>query len=114
MRRDLDRSEEQRWAIHAYLTDGRTPAEEKGWVMVALVAHAFAYILLTATETIWVAVTAVRVWRRRDAGLTQAARAGVHKPTLARLIGANLLFEVFRRVGLAKLSRRATGRSARR
>jgi hypothetical protein len=112
--RRADRRQEQQNAIHAYLTDGRAPEQERGWVMVALVAHAFAYLLLAATEAVWVAVTAVRVWRRRDAGLPEAARSAVHKPTLAGLLVANLLFEALRRAGLAELDRRATGRPARR
>jgi hypothetical protein len=112
--RRADRRQEQQKAIHAYLTDGRAPEQEQGWIMVALIAHAFAYVLLTATEAIWVAVTAVRLWRRRDAGLTEAARSAVHKPTLAGLLAANLFFEALRRAGLAELDRRATGRSARR
>ena len=76
--------------------------------MLALVGHAFVYLLLTGTEAIWVLVMAVRVWRRREVGLTEAMRTDVHKPTLAALLVAHLLYEVLRRVGLAKLSRRAS------
>lgn len=112
--RRADRRQEQRHAMHAYLTDGRVPDQERGLAMAALVAYALGYTLLAATEASWVAVTAVRVWRRRDAGLTEAARSGVHKPTLAGLLAANLLLEALRRAGLAELGRRATGRSGRR
>jgi hypothetical protein len=106
--------EERRRAIHAYLTDDSTPEQERGWVMLALIAHAFGYVLLTTTEAVWVAVTAVRVWRRRDAGLSEAARTGVHTPALAGLLAAHVVYETLRRAGLAELSRRATGRPARR
>ena len=76
--------------------------------MLALVGHAFLYLVLTATEAIWVVAMAVRVWRRRDVGLVEAARTGVHKPTLSALLAANFGFEVVRRVARAKLSRRTT------
>ena len=76
--------------------------------MLALVGHAFLYLVLTATEAIWAVAMAVRVWRRRDVGLVEAARTGVHKPTLSALLAANLGFEVVRRVARAKLSRRTT------
>jgi len=93
----------------AYLTDDRVPAEERGWVMLALVAHAGTYLLLTAAEAIWVVAMAVRVWRRREAGVTAAVRTGVHKPTLVVLLVAQLTYLIFRRVGLAKLNRRTSG-----
>lgn len=76
--------------------------------MLALAGHAFIYLLLTGTEAIWVLVMAVRVWRRREVGLTEAMRTGVHKPALAGLLIAHLLYEVLRRAGLARLSRRAS------
>ena len=110
MRRDPDRSRERQGAIDAYLTDDRIPTQERGWVMLALIVHAFVYLLLTTTEAFWIAVTGVRVWRRRDAGLSSAARTGVRKPTLAGLLAAHLLYAALRRVGLAKLNRRATAR----
>ena len=91
----------------AYMTDDRAPTEERGWVMLALVGHAFVFLLLTATETIWVVVMAARVWRHREVGLTQAVRTSVHRPTLAVLLAAHLLYEVLRRVGIAKLDRRS-------
>ena len=81
--------------------------------MLALVGHAFVYLLLTATEATWVVVMAVRMWRRREAGLTEAARTGVHRPTLSVLLVANLLYAVLRRVGLAKLNRRSSERPVR-
>jgi hypothetical protein len=109
-----DRREEQSKAVQAWLTDDPTPALERGVVMVAFIVHAFAFLLLTASEAIWVAVTAVRVWRRRDTGLGEAARTGVHKPTLAGLLAAHLFFDALRRAGWAELCRRATGRPARR
>ena len=112
--RRADRRKEQGRAIHAWLTDERTPVQQRGWATVGLIAHAYAFLLLSATEAIWVAVTAVRVWRRRDAGLTEAVRTGVHKRTLAGLLAAHLLYRAFRRAGWAELSRRATGRPARR
>jgi hypothetical protein len=109
-----DRREEQSKAVHAWLTDDRTPVQERGWAMVGLIAHAYAFLLLSATEAIWAAVTAARVWRRRGAGLTEAVRTGVHKPTLAGLLAAHLLYKALRTAGWAELSRRATGQPGRR
>ena len=106
MRRTRRDSQEQQGRGVAYLTDDRVPAEERGWVMLGLVAHAFAYLLLTAAKAIWVVAVAVRVWRRREAGLTTAVRTGIHKPTLAVLLIAHLTYVVLRRVGLAKFSQR--------
>src|ERR1700731_1374197 len=101
MSRNPRRSQDQHRGLAAYLADDRVSAEKRGWYMLALVGHAFLYLLLTATEAIWVVVTAVRVWRRRDVGLAKAARTGVHKPTLSAILAANLGFEVVRRVARA-------------
>jgi len=76
--------------------------------MLALVAHAWLYLLLTAAEASWVVAVAVRVWRRREAGMTTAMRASVHKPTLAVLLAAQVGYVILRRVGLAKLNRRVS------
>lgn len=77
-------------------------------VMLGLFGHAVVYLLLSAAETIWVGSTAVRVWRRREVGLTQAVRTGVHKPTLAVLLAAHVLYALLRKAGIAKLDRRST------
>jgi hypothetical protein len=111
MRRNPRSSQEQRRRGVAYLTDDRVAAEERGRVMLALVAHAGIYLLLTAAEAIWVVAVAVRVWRRREAGLTAAVRTGVHKRTLAVLLAAQLAYVIFRRMGLARLNQR-TGEHA--
>ena len=76
-------------------------------VMLALFGHAAIFLLLSTAEAIWVASTAVRVWRSREVGLTQAARTGVHKPTLAALLAAHVLYELLRKGGVAKLDRRS-------
>ena len=76
--------------------------------MLALFAHAFVYLLLTVAEASWVVAVAVRVWRRREAGITTAMRTGVHKPTLAVLLAAQLSYVILRRVGLAKINRRVS------
>jgi len=95
------RSQEQRQRFKAYLAEDGASAEERGQVMLALFAHAFFYLLLTAAEASWVIALAVRVWRRREAGVTTALRTGVHKPTLAILLTAQLSYLILRRVGLA-------------
>ena len=77
--------------------------------MVALFGHAVIFLLLSAAEAIWVGSAAVRVWRRREMGLTRAARTGVHKPTLVVLVAAHVLYEVLRMAGIAKLDRRSIG-----
>jgi hypothetical protein len=46
------------------------------------------------------------MWRRREMGLTRAARTGVHKPTLVVLLAAHVLYGVLRKAGIAKLDRR--------
>jgi hypothetical protein len=88
------------------MADDGAPAEERGRIMMALFTHACLYLLLTAAEASWVVAVAVRVWRRREAGMTTAMRTGVHKPTLAVLLAAQLSYVILRRVGLAKLNRR--------
>src|ERR1700736_4149196 len=105
MSRNPRRSQDQHRGLAAYLADDRASAEKRGWVMLRLVGHAYLYLLLTATEAIWVVAMAVRVWRRRDVGLVEAARTGVHKPTLSALLAAHFRFAVVRRVGLAKAER---------
>lgn len=107
MRRDSRQEQSER--LMTYMTDDRTPAEEKGWIMLALTGHALIYLLLAATDAIWAVFMAVRVWRRREVGLTQATRTGVHKPTLATLLAANLLYGVLLRLGRAKLNRLSSG-----
>ena len=102
------RSQEQRQQFMAYMADDGAPAEARGWVMLALFAHAWLYLLLTAAEVSWVVAVAVRVWRRREAGMTTAMRASVHKPTLAVLLAAQVGYVILRRVGLAKLNRRVS------
>ena len=81
--------------------------EERGVVMLALFGHAAIFLLLSTAEAIWAASTAVRVWRRREVGLTQAARTGVHKPTLVALLAAHVFYELLRKAGIAKLDRRS-------
>jgi hypothetical protein len=54
-------------------------------------------------------VVGARIWRRREAGLAQAVRTNVHQPTLAALLATHVLYEVLRRVGVAKLNRRSSG-----
>ena len=102
------RSQEQRQQFMAYMADDGAPAEARGQVMLALVAHAWLYLLLTAAEVSWVVAVAVRVWRRREDGMTTAIRTGVHKPTLAVLLAAQLSYVILRRVGRAKLNRRVS------
>jgi hypothetical protein len=96
----------------AYMSDEGTPMEEKGRVMLALVGHAFVYLLLLGADAIGVVFSTVRVWRRREAGLTSAARTAVHKPTLAAVLGANLLYLVLVRLFRARLHTRSSGYAA--
>ena|SRR5215471_5693831 len=102
------RSPEQRQQFMAFMADDGAPAEERGRVMLALFVHACLYLMLTAAEASWVVAVAVRIWRRRGAGLSSAMRTGVHKPTLAVLLAAQLSYVILRRVGLAKLNRRVS------
>jgi hypothetical protein len=104
---------ERRREVTAYLMDERVPDRERGAVVVGLVAHAFAYLVLSAAQAIWLAVTAVRVWRRREEGFATAVRTGVHKPTLAGLAAATLTYEIMRRFGMVRLSQRAAGHAVR-
>ena len=76
--------------------------------MLALFGHAFVYLLLTAAEASGVVVVVVRVWRRREAGMTTAMRTGVHKRTLAILLVAQLTYVILRKIGVAKLNRRVS------
>jgi hypothetical protein len=63
-------------------------------------------LLLAATEMTWVALTAARVLPRRDEGLLAAVRTGVHAPTLAVFVAADLGYVVLRRAMLARIDRR--------
>ena len=92
----------------AYMSEDGAPAEERGRVMLALFGHAFVYLLLTVAEASWVVAVAVRVWRRREAGMTTAMKAGVPKRTLAILLVAQLTYVILRKIGLAKLNKRVS------
>jgi hypothetical protein len=59
----------------------------------------------------WVAVTAARVWRHRDDGVLRAMKTGVHKPTLAMFLAADMGYVVLRRAALARFGRRIALRS---
>jgi hypothetical protein len=100
------RRERRREEAVAYLIDERVPAGQRGTLMLGLVAHAFAYLLLTAAQVAWCAITAVRVWRRREAGWAVALRTGVHRPTLAGVAAATLIYQILRRSLLARLTQR--------
>ena len=97
--------EERRRRIDAYLAGAAD--EEKGAVMLALFGHAVIFLLLFAAETTWLGSTVVRVWRRRELGVTQAVRTGVHKPSLVVLFAAHVLYLLLRKAGIAKLDQRS-------
>lgn len=97
--------EERRRRIDAYLAGAAD--EEKGVVMLALFGHAIIFLLLFAAETTWLGFTVTRVWRRREMGVTQAVRTGVHKPSLVVLVAAHALYRLLRKAGIAKLDRRS-------
>jgi hypothetical protein len=103
MRRNPRGRQDQQQRIMAYLTDDHTPDIEKGWVVLAMAGHAVIALLLTAAEAICGISMVVRVWRRRDAGVTRAIRTGVHRPTLAAVLAAHLLYAILRRAGVQKL-----------
>jgi hypothetical protein len=107
MRRIPGRRQEQQRRLTAYVTDQRVPDLERGWIMLALTGHASVYLLLTGANTAWIAGMAVRVWRRRKAGLTGAVRAEVRRPGLGALLAANLVYASLRALLLAVLERRA-------
>ena len=97
--------EERRRRIDAYLAGAAD--EERGAVLLALFGHAVIYLLLFSAETIWLGSTVVRVWRRRELGVTQAVRTGVHRPSLVALFAAHLLYLLLRKAGIAKLDQRS-------
>ena len=109
--RDSAEREQRQQRFLAWLADTRTSDEEKGVITLVMLGHAGVSLLLAATEVTWVAVTAARVLRRRDDGLLAAVRAGVHTPTLAVLVAANLGYVVLRRAMLARIDRRIGFRS---
>jgi hypothetical protein len=110
--RTIRRRAEWRRDAEAYLMDARVSDTERGAVMLGLFAHAVVYLLLTGAQAAWCAVTAVRVWRRRDAGWTAALRDGVHRPTLAGLAAVTVAYALLRRLGMAVISRRAREHAA--
>jgi hypothetical protein len=99
--------------LAGYMADERVPAAERGGVMLGLFGHAVVFMVLTCAQATWCAVTAVRVWRRREAGWPAALRDGVHRPTLAGLVTATAAYTVLRRLGLAAIIRRAREHAAR-
>jgi hypothetical protein len=103
---------ERQLDMAAYLADERVPAAERGGVMLGLLSHAVMFMVLACAQAAWCAVTAVRVWRRRDAGWPAALRDGAHRPTLAGLVTATAVYTVLRRLGLAAISRRAREHAA--
>jgi hypothetical protein len=109
--RDSADSPERQQEFMAYLADARTSDEEKGVITLVLLGHAIVYLLLTATEVTWIAVTAARVWRRRQDGLLRAVRPGEHVPALAAFLAANMGYAVLRRAILARLNQRIALRS---
>lgn len=106
-------SEQREQRFLAYLADARTSDEEKGIIALVLLGHAGFYLVLATTELAWAALTAARVLRRRDDGLPTAVRAGVHTPTLAMFVAANVGCVVLRRAILARLDRRIGFRPSR-
>jgi hypothetical protein len=104
--RDSAEREQRQQRFLAWLADARTSDEEKGVLTLVMLGHAGVYLLLAATEVTWVALTAARVLRHRDDGLRAAVRAGVHTPTLAMFVAADLGYVALRRAMLARLDRR--------
>lgn len=111
--RARDGRERRQQEIAAYLRDENVPDVERGAVMLGLITHAFTFLLLIAAQAAWGAVTAVRVWRRRDAGWPRAVRTGVHGPTLAGLVTATFGYQILVRFGRARLSSRARAHASR-
>ena len=97
--------EERRRRINAYLT--RAADQERGAVLLALFGHAVISLLLSAAEAIWLGSTVVRVWRRRELGVTQAVRTGMHKPSLVTIFAAHVLYLLLRKAGISKLDQRS-------
>jgi hypothetical protein len=106
MRRHPRDGQERDQRFLAYFADARASDEEKGALMLVLVAHAGVYLVLATAQAAWIAVTAVRVWQRRGDGLRGAMRTGVHKPTLVALAAADIGYVALRRAMLAELDRR--------
>jgi hypothetical protein len=98
------RNDEHNREIIEYLAGA--PDEERGALVAALLGHALIYLLLLAAEATWAGSTALRIWRRRDAGLAQAVRTGVHKPSLGALLTAHVAYELLRRFGVRLLEQR--------
>jgi len=96
-----------------YMANERVPAAERGGVMLGLFGHAVVFMVLACAQAAWCAVTAVRVWRRRDAGWPAALRDGVHRPTLVGLVTATAVYTVLRRLFVATISRQAREHAAR-
>jgi len=104
--RDSAEREQRQQRFLAYLADTHATDEEQGVITLVMLGHAGVYMLLAATEVTWVALTAARVLRHRNEGLLAAARTGVHAPTLAVFVAADLGYVVLRRAMLARIDRR--------
>jgi hypothetical protein len=104
--RDDQDSQERQQRFLAYLADARTSDQEKGVIALVLLGHACGYLVLTAAEVTWIAVTAARVWQRREDGLLSAVRTGVHRPALAVFLAADVGYVVLQRAILARFDRR--------
>jgi hypothetical protein len=104
--RDGAEREQRQQRFLAWLADAHTSDEEKGVITLVMLGHAGAYLLLAATEVTWVALTAARVLRHRGDGLRTAVRTGVHTPTLAAFVAADLGYVALRRAILTRIDRR--------
>jgi hypothetical protein len=86
MRRDRERLASQ---LRAHLD--RSPAEQRGKVIVVLWCHAVAVVLVDAALVGSLTVSAVRIWRRRDRGWLRATVEGGAWTSVAVLVGASLV-----------------------
>lgn len=70
-------------------------------------ATALVNFALAAASAVFLAVSARRVWRHREAGWARALRAGVSRPAAAALLAAVVAEEATRTWAVRALDRRA-------
>lgn len=81
--------------------EAATP-EQQGRIALTLAGYATAYTLTSGGLATAVALSAVRIWRRRDRGLARAIRDGGHWRAVAGFAVASIGLEVARRVAIAR------------
>jgi hypothetical protein len=84
----------------------RSSIERRGKIVVVMWCHATAVVLLDGALVGYLAVSAVRIWRRRDQGWVRAVADGGRWKTIAALTVASTVQQT---IGRSAVKRFVTG-----